>query len=296
MRQDPSNFDFHVIDSFDWRSYWRELQGYRREIFSDPALWDARAESFASRTISGYSKTFVEYLALEEGQSVLDMGCGTGEIAMQLAKAGHDIIAADFSKSMLSFLKKAMQSDGISELRNGQTGAIKVVEMAWEDDWQKCGIEPDCVDVAYASRSTIVADLGMAIDKLCAVARKRCAITLATGNSPSEDKELLKALGRDSVCDYDMAFTFNILYQMGFRPEVRLIDSDKSATYRSLEHAIEHGIRHVPNPSKDDVEKISEFIEAHLVANDAELDEDDPRPFKLDYPRYSKWAFISWEL
>ena len=35
-------------------------------------------------------------------KSVLELGCGTGEIAIRLAKAGKEIYATDLSKDMLS--------------------------------------------------------------------------------------------------------------------------------------------------------------------------------------------------
>ena len=283
----------NFFDTIDWRARWTEAQCNRRAIDSDSTNWDKRAESFANRTVSNYSRAFIEYLDLKEGESALDMGCGTGEIAIQLAKAGNDVIAADFSKGMLSFLKQGMVEEDIGAERSSGLGSIRPIEMSWTDDWSAHGITEDCVDVAYASRSLIVNDLGAALDKLCLAARKRCAITLAVDSSPSEDNHLLKALGRTAVSCYDMVYTFNILYQMGLRPEIRMIASDKISTYDSMDQAIESALRHVQDPTPEECAVVADYIAAHLVEND---DPDDPRPLKLDYSRYSKWAFISWEL
>lgn len=45
-------------------------------------------------------------------KSVLELGCGTGEIAIRLAKAGKEIYATDLSKDMLEVSRlKAMEAD-----------------------------------------------------------------------------------------------------------------------------------------------------------------------------------------
>ena len=283
----------NFFDTIDWRARWIDAQQVRLPIDDDSSNWDKRAESFANRKVSSYSRKFIEFLGLEAGETALDMGCGTGEIAIQHAKAGCDIIAADFSKGMLAYLRQGMADEGIGTERSGNLGSILPLEMSWTDDWSTRGVTENCVDVAYASRSIIVNDLGAALDKLCHVARKRCAITLTTDSSPSEDNRLLEALGRKAVSSYDMIYAYNILYQMGLRPEIRMIESDKRSTYETLDQAIESGLRHIKNPTPEECAIVADFIAAHLVEND---DPDDPRPLKLDYSRYSKWAFISWEL
>ena len=274
-------FDF---DAFDWRGTWCELQRFRSE-YKGRDHWDSRADSFAERKTSSYSETFLELLQLEEGDTVLDMGCGTGELSLSIARsgAGHSVIAADFSPKMLEYLRRNIEEEGLS-------GSIRALQMAWEDDWATCGVEPNSVDVAIASRSIIVPDLGMAIDKLNSTARKRVAVTLATGGSPMEDLGLEEAIGRRSVGKYDIVFFFNILAQMGIYPEIRYIPFDKVYAYSSLEEAVSDRIERLGELTDEERMLAKEYISRRLVA-----DPSAEGGYTLQYKRVSRWAFVTWE-
>ena len=272
------------FEEIDWRKSWIERQAGRGRI-DDPAKWDARAESFASRVVSGYSRTFLSYLDLQPGESVLDMGCGTGELALQMAEAGHDVIAADFSQGMLGYLEAGMEERG---LRN-----IRPIRMSWEDDWTACGVHEKCVDVAIASRSIMVTDLGAALDKLESVARKRIAITLSTGNTPSEDANLLEAIGRKPTSYFDTPYCMNMLFQRRICPELRIIESDKKHLFSSAEEACAHALGRIGDITDEERALAEEFIRSHLVPADDPID---PDALTLDYKRYSDWAFITWHV
>lgn len=272
------------FDEVDWRQSWIELQEGRGHA-DDPGEWDARAASFSSRTVSNYSRDFIAALGLQPGESVFDMGCGTGELSLQIAEAGHDVIAADFSQGMLSYLAKGMEERGIANVRP--------VLMSWDDDWAAHGVIAKCVDVAIASRSIMVSDLGAALDKLSAVARNRVAITLSTGNTPSEDADLLEAIGRRSISRFDTPYCMNMLFQMGVCPELRIIKSDKKHLFATPEEACAHALKRIRDITEEERALAEEFIAAHLVpANDPDM----PGALTLDYKRHSDWAFITWRV
>ena len=275
-------FDF---DTFDWRGAWRDLQRHRCKN-RGVGHWDAKAESFANRKVSSYSSTFMEMLALDEGDTVLDMGCGTGELALGIARlgAGHDVVAADFSPNMLGYLERYVEEDGLGD-------RVRPVLMSWEDDWPSCGVPAKSVDVAIASRSIIVPDLGMAIDKLNATARKRVAVTLATGGSPTEDLGLEEAIGRRSVGRYDLVFFSNILFQMGIYPEIAYIPFDKTYSYSTLDEAVTDRIERLGDLSDAERELAREYISRILVPSD-----DGDGSLTLKYKRMSKWAFVTWDV
>ncbi len=272
------------VEDVDWRGSWVDLQLYR-DRSNDPGRWDTRAASFAKRLMSSYSSTFIKYLDLAGGESILDMGCGTGELAIQLASLGHKVFAADFSREMLRYLDKILWEQGVFN--------VKPVLMSWEDDWSEHGIVENCVDVAIASRSMMVPDLGEAIDKLSLTAREKVAITLSTGSTPGEDSKLLDAIGRRSVCGYDLEYCLNILFQMGYTPELRYIESDKPDTYATEDEAYKALIKHLGETTPQEDALTREFFEKHMVCNE---DDDSGKPFGFDYKRFSKWAFVSWEV
>ncbi len=273
-------------ENFDWRNAWVELQKDRGSTPSSDS-WDARAESFAKRNVSSYTTTFLEFLKLEQGQSVLDMGCGTGEIALALAKQGHKVLAVDFSDGMLGYLKQYIHDDGVEDL-------ITPIKASWSDSWEQKGIYEKSVDVAIASRSIMVDDLGEAIDKLSASAKVKVAVTLSTGCTPSEDRNLLSAIGRKSVGEYDVPYCFNILYSMGYRPEIRYIDYDKDCTYASLDEAVADMTKRIKNITPNEMKLARDY--AKEVLKPIDPNNSKAYGYTLEYKRVSKWAFISWEV
>ncbi|MDP8254266.1 MAG: class I SAM-dependent methyltransferase [Candidatus Alcyoniella australis] len=55
----------------------------------------------------------IEQLGLTVGQSVLDVGCGTGRHAVELASRGFEVTGVDFSQGMLDQARLAAQRAGV---------------------------------------------------------------------------------------------------------------------------------------------------------------------------------------
>lgn len=161
--------------SADWNGEWMRLQAARRRA-DDSFEWDKRARHFRPLETAPYARDFMKLLALEPGESVLDMGCGAGSIAIPLAQAGHPVIAADFSPAMLGTLDAGIEYYGLED-------RITPLELAWDDDWDLVGPVAKAVDVAFASRSVTTNDLKGALAKLDRTARRRCAVTMVANSA-----------------------------------------------------------------------------------------------------------------
>ncbi|MDR0349922.1 MAG: methyltransferase domain-containing protein [Coriobacteriales bacterium] len=207
---------------FDWRKAWIDYNA-SREPPGDASYWDARAKEFAHYAgTSSYGETFINYLDLAPKQSVLDMGCGSGTLALPLAGAGHRVLAADFSEKMLTLLKQTVTEQELHGIR-----VLKLDFNAPWEEWEAAGLSEDSVDVAIASRSTMVKDLWEAFEKLERVARTKVAMTLSTEFGPRETRQIgTRADGASSFLP-DSVFALNVLFQMGRHPELRYIDSPK---------------------------------------------------------------------
>lgn len=288
-----------LIDT-DWGAQWmREQAEYHPD--DNVAYWDNRAPRFGTkRGISDYVLAFIEKLALEPEDSVFDMGCGNGALALPLAKAGHRVIARDFSGGMLAALAEEIAAQGVS--------GIDFAQMSWEDDWQACGVGERIVDVAFASRSIITSDLRASLEKLSKVARKRACVTVSTNASPHVSADILRSLGAKAIKERDSMYTFAILVQMGFHPEVSYIMSRRCDAYDDAEDAraaIERMIMSAePYMSIDDAracrENLPAWLEDNLVPNEraGQLNSHNEieGPLRLRVPREVRWAFISWEV
>jgi SAM-dependent methyltransferase len=206
----------------DWRHAWIERNRARRTP-DGVQYWDGRAQEFSRHAnASPYADTFISYLALEPQQRILDVGSGSGTLALPLARAGHEVYAVDFSPEMLAVLERAAAKEGLTNIHT----ALLDFNAPWEI-WERTGITEDAVDVALASRSTMVADLAQAFTKLARAARAKVAVTMATEYGPRGIKRLGER--RDGGMPYipDFIFALNLLLQMGHHPQLRYIDSEK---------------------------------------------------------------------
>ena len=288
-----------LLTSMDWNEEWKELQKVRRHA-DDAAFWDKRSATFTTKDAPNlYVEKFLEYAGIRPGETVFDMGCGTGALAVPLGEAGHKVVAADFSQGMLDQMQSRLDEAGV------RTVFPKL--MSWEDDWPAFGVREGMTDVVVASRSIATADLRDALLRLTEVARRRVCITLATGSSPRVDERILAAVGLPAVLGRDYLYAFNILAGEGLRAEVRYIDSTRDDTFASPEDAYEKLAAMIDDSSAvraSDTERqraranLREWLTANLVPNESAGAPDrkgiPQLAWRLAEPRTVTWAFLAW--
>jgi SAM-dependent methyltransferase len=266
----------------DWAAAWIARDKTRN--ISEASYWNARADSFTKKAgHSTYAQTFLEFANIPAGQTVLDMGCGGGTLALPLARLGHHVIAADFSDGMLDALKHAAQQEGLT--------TIQTIKLDWNQSWQEwqdAGITPGCVDVAIASRSTIVHDLGEALYKLSQAARSKVCITSATDSGPKSFPDLFTYLGRSQPKLPDFIFALNLLLQWGLDPELRYIDSRKPDAFDSRGDALAYYHEYIDALTPSEEKLLEAYLDKH-----AKTSAHKPG-IELDITRLIRWAFISW--
>lgn len=266
------------IIGIDWRQAWARYQESRRAA-DDAEYWNARAKSFSQNAgVSPYASEFLRRAGLREGESVLDMGCGSGTLALPMAQAGHEVWACDFSSAMLQITRERSRELGVEDL-------VHTVLLSWEDDWDSAGI-PSC-DVALASRSMAAADLWAAIEKLDGHARRRVCATMATGISPRIDETLARAIGRDTSQAPEYVYAMGTLWAMGKRPSLSFIETSRADVFDSRQEALDKHIG-ILQPSQRELELLEAYAAEHLAQRE------DGR-WSFDHSRHVSWAFISWD-
>ncbi|WP_085829729.1 class I SAM-dependent methyltransferase [Collinsella vaginalis] len=280
-----------VLLETDWNDEWMRLQRSRRRA-DLPSWWDERAKHFRPRETAPYAREFIRLMELEPGASVLDMGCGGGSLAIPLARAGHPVIAADFSPAMLNAVREGIAHYGLQ-------GLLQARELAWADDWEAAGVMPKSVDAAIASRSIATENLADALLKLDHTARRRCCITLVTGASPRIDTAVMDAIGAVYTNGCDYVYAFNILVGLGAAPEVRYIDSPRRDTFDSLEAGVEDFSRMLEGGNEGRLDELRSYLAAHMVENPHAGEPGSkgvPQGrYMLDHERIVRWAFLSWQ-
>ncbi|MBQ9021684.1 MAG: methyltransferase domain-containing protein [Eggerthellaceae bacterium] len=289
-----------VLGVSDWNEEWKQLQDIRRK--SDRSeYWNKRAKDFdRPDTVSPYVQALIERAALEPSDTVLDMGCGTGSVALPLARAGHQVIAADFSDGMIEEAQRRFEAAGAS--------SIETHIMAWEDDWESFGLGENSIDVVIASRSLAVYDLAAALDKMTSTARKRCIATMSCGQSPRMDSRILAACGLERQHGRDYQYAWNILTNKGYHVDCSFIYSTRKDTFESAEAAYDDFKRMI-----DDVDHLypaskieqaytllQQWLEKELVDNEeaGHMDEKGyPQgALRLREARVIPWAYLEWQV
>lgn len=270
------------LNDLDWAELWRELQ--REKGASDnSSYWDKRAPKYAKIAgHSSYSKEFLSRAGLQPGDTVLDMGCGSGTLTIPLAQQGHHVYAADFSQGMLDQLVERTDELGLTEY-------VHPMHLAWSDDWDAADV-PRC-DIAFASRSIATDDLQDSLQKLDAHARQRVCISLTTGLSPKVDGFLLNVMGREQPKYPDFVFGLLILWQMGIRADLSFIDSTRTSNFQSFDEAIDKNCDCI-EATKEERDRLIAYSKEHLHEV---VDEDGASHWEYDHTRVTSWAFLAWD-
>ena len=232
--------------------------------------WDERAESMSKKVIdSPYTAEFISKMNLDGCESILDVGCGPGTIALAVADKMKTVSGLDFSKGMLQQF-----------VQNGQQRGVNVnpIYKSWEDEWY----DIERHDIVVASRSIEVRDLRDAIKKLNSKANKAVYVTYKAGGS-FVDIDILEYIGKDIVSRPDYMYLLLILREMGIYAKLDFIDTpDGSISYDNKEVFLNSLGWSLGGLEEEHIQKAEEFYDRFISKG-------------LFKPKGFKWAFVHWD-
>lgn len=234
------------------------------------SAWDIRAREMNRREKkSRYADEFIARMDLSDARTLLDVGCGSGAICLPLAARLERVIGLDYSQGMLDELKENIAAQGITNAES--------LYLAWEDDWSEV---PEC-DIVVASRSTQVQDLGAALAKLDAKARKRVYLTHLVGGH-SIDPRIFDAIGRQSRPMPDYIYALNILHSRDIHPRLSYLEGDGPLTGVSrFDELLQRTAWSLGGLDASECARLQTWFE-EVMANGG-------------LKTTVRWAFISWE-
>lgn len=276
-------------EQIDWNRLWQENQ-VRPPGEEQLNFWDDFASHFRKKVEDGqvdpYVELFYEYSELQPKETIFDMGCASGTLAIPYALRGHEIWAADFSSEMLKFLMIGAEEAGVAD-------RIHPVRLDWNEDWSKREDLPTC-DVAISSRSFMPWDLSKGIRDLESVCSKRVCVGAWDTPSNGYDREIASYIGYERPGFGCYGYIMNELMERDMFPRLRFIKSPfRLSKYDSKEQALEavtgafqYGL------TKEQENMIAEYCEEHLL-----LHEEEDRCFwRFDHSEMSTMAHIMWEV
>ena len=271
--------------------------------------WNHHAATFTRTATCDYELWLMRLLALDPADTLLDMGCATGTLAVPLARAGHRVHACDFAEAMLAILNQRAAQESLP---------ITSHLLAWDDDWQAAGLGENSVDVAFASRSLMAADVQPYIRKLDLAARVKAAVVVPGGSLPSADPQLLAHLGRPAAPPRAVESVKRVLADLGRVPVLSTTTTLRPMRFASFEEGLAN-LRRLAGPEPFSAQE-QELFDAYAVEHFKQLPGAMPvkqdwhkpqseRPQKqsadsfdveaenhwvLDYDLPVTWKFIGW--
>ncbi len=268
-----------TYDDLNWHTMWQNARDKKSWTAKGPADWDKKAVSFAKRNSdSSFVDLVLKRIPLTSKTTVLDAGAGPGTLSLPLAPQVQSVTAIDYSKGMLEALNDQAQQQDI--------GNIRTVLGSWEDDWQELNVKKH--DICIASRSLSVPNLQAALAKLNYFANDSVFVVDRINPTPF-DNGAFTALNRPFRSGPDYIYTINTLYSMDIHPCVDIISLDKTATFSSMDDALESYRWMFKDLTEEEECKLEEYIQSNSSKGD-----DGEITVNRSYP--SRWALIWWKV
>ena len=263
----------------NWNELWKTMMSghkHRGDRGEDPgSMWDKRARKFNESAMRNQERTEKQLanLELKPDYTVLDVGCGTGRLAIPIAKQVKAVTAIDQSTGMLACLQENMKREGITNITS--------INKRWED--VELDVDIEQYDVVLACHSLGMPDIQEAIARMDAASKRYVYIISSAGRWMDGGMEAILGRRGRSRGMMDYIFFCNLLHEMKIYANVNIQDTEYEQHYDSLDEAVNRwrGMRDVP-PEKEDA--LREYLSGILTEDGG----------TLSYKRKSKNATIWW--
>ncbi|HSW35441.1 MAG TPA: class I SAM-dependent methyltransferase [Candidatus Limnocylindrales bacterium] len=206
------------------------MKGKGGNTFDDDNL--ANMYDQMAKMEKSYTLNQVNAFETNENDTVLDVGCGPGRIAVPLAQRARTVTALDQSEKMLAHCIRNARAAGIKNLNP--------LLLDWKDAVLGKNLEQH--DIVIASRSIGIYD----IKKLSRFARKYVVI-ISWANAPYIPMILNELFaGVESVRTFPLMpidrrigynISYNMVYDLGYDPNIKIVLDGFTKDFASREEA-----------------------------------------------------------
>ncbi len=265
----------------NWDELWKatHANGFHHHGKDLAAHWDSKAREFNKRVMRNKERANSQAAALGllPHETVLDVGAGTGRLALPLARAAKSVTALDQSAGMLACLQENMAAEGIDN--------IHCIQKSWQDVLPG---ELEQHDVILSSNSLGVYDLREALAKMDTLAKR--AVFIFTFTDHRRDDGFRDFLRQKEKRRHDppgpagYLVIYNLLADMGICADIKIVEWSADEHYASLEEAVSGWMQMHDVPAEKEAD-MREFLSKKLVKDET----------GLCLHRHHKQAMISWQ-
>lgn len=223
------------MEKLDWNDLWTEAM--------ERASWAKHPTRISRMKAEQYNRDsklrdrwnnqvdwITSKLTIDSKCTVLDIGAGTGALAIPLSKMVSHVTAVEPSEVMLSCLKENMLE--------GKIANIDVINKRWEEVIPFEDVNKH--DVLIASYSLSMPDIKSALSKMDILATKYVCLFTFVGNPQWDYGWLWPAIyGEEYDVGPDYIYIYNVLYGMGIYVNVDIEHFDYVQCFSNMETAID---------------------------------------------------------
>lgn len=142
--------------------------------------WDTTTYDRDFAFVSAYGAELLDWLRAESGESVLDLGCGTGELAARIAETGATVIGIDSDPAMIEAARTRLPEADLRVADGHDFAVDEPVDAVFSNaalHWMPASVEVlGCVSDALRIGGRFVAEMGAtgnvavvmeAVDRAC---------------------------------------------------------------------------------------------------------------------------------
>ncbi|NMC09890.1 MAG: class I SAM-dependent methyltransferase [Methanothrix sp.] len=226
------------LKDIDWNEVWKSQMHRNRR--SSPGrdcsrIWESRERALqfwnmCHQERNRIDKTIWETDTMPQSR-VLDIGAGPGTLAIPFAQKVAHVTAVEPAEGMSCVMREKMAEFGVQN--------ITVVQKRWEDVDVNEDLQPP-YDVVIASFSLGMPDIRSAIKKMVEASSKYVYLYHFAGET-SWDRQWSELWPKLHGRAYQPApkcdVLYNVLYQMGIYPHIRVFWLEHNQRYTSLDEA-----------------------------------------------------------
>ena len=263
------------IKQIDWDTMWATQMERASFAGNNSAYWDAIFRSRReSSSMDNYLDELLCRMKLSMDYSVLDVGCGIGEIALPLSRRVSRVTALDYSPVALEMLRE----------KASRLGYVNIKTLHGDFPTFSVGSDVEEHDVVLASRSLPMGDLRKSLTLINQAAKRLCYLTWGTGRNELTEG-ICSILGGKYFPFPEYMIIMNLLYSIGIKANLDTFIVNERLQFVTAGEAVTRACRGHKIEDKDTQQKAEEYIKSKFLLHNG----------VYSYQYTTKWALIWWQ-